>query len=205
MQYFKGQNNRTIMRIAGIVLLAGLLPIGLQIQPASAETQTPTYSLWSNLSPISADTNPIELGFKFRTDVDGQISVIRFYRAVPIDSGYTVHLWSVTGELLGSGVAIEGQGPTPGWQKISLYPPVSIKAGQTYIASYYTSKGLYTIIENFFNDPKASLDNGPLHALRDGEDGSNGIYTYALGGGFPTESWHSSNYWIDVEFKPTTP
>jgi len=148
----------------------------------------------------TADTQPIELGVKFRIDVDGEVSAIRFYRDVPIDSGYAARLWSATGELLGGGVAVEGQGPTPGWQTIQLYPSVLIKAGQTYIASYYASQGQYTVSEDFFT--QNIIQNGPLHLLYDGEDGGNGVYVYGAGGGFPTESYHASNYWVDVVFKP---
>jgi hypothetical protein len=194
----------TLRRIVSVVLLTGLLLTKPHLQSASADTQT--YSLWSSstepTTSVDPDTSPIELGLKFRTDVDGEISAIRFYRGVPIDSGYTVHIWSATGELLGTGVAIEGQQPTPGWQTIQVYPPVAIKARQTYIASYYASKGQYAVDETFFTN--ASVDNGPLHALRDGEDGGNGVYIYGEGGGFPTGTYRASNYWIDVIFKPTT-
>ena len=44
------------------------------------------------------------------------------------------------------------------------------------------------------------VDNAPLHALADGVDGANGVYRYGAGGGFPTNTWQSSNYWVDVVF-----
>ena len=44
------------------------------------------------------------------------------------------------------------------------------------------------------------MDNAPLHALQNGTDGPNGVYRYGSGGGFPTSSWQSSNYWVDVTF-----
>ena len=36
--------------------------------------------------------------------------------------------------------------------------------------------------------------------LQDGVDGSNGIFLYGASGGFPTNSFNSSNYWVDVVF-----
>ena len=30
--------------------------------------------------------------------------------------------------------------------------------------------------------------------------GANGVYHYGTGGGFPTDSWQASNYWVDVVF-----
>jgi hypothetical protein len=38
-----------------------------------------------------------------------------------------------------------------------------------------------------------------VQALRDGEDGPNGVYQYG-DGGFPTVGWKSANYWVDVTF-----
>ena len=169
----------------------------------SAGQSTPTYSFFSSeVKAEVADLQPIELGMKFRTDVNGEVSAIRFYRDIPIHSGYVAHLWSATGRLLGAGVAVEGQGPTPGWQTIQLYPPVPIVAGQTYIASYYASQGQYTVSENYFT--QTTIRNGPLYLLSDGEDGGNGVYIYGAGGGFPTETYQASNYWVDVIFKPTS-
>jgi hypothetical protein len=177
-----------------------LSPISAQelgdVSPASVST----YSFFSG--KVEADTQPIEIGVKFRTRVNGEVSAIRFYRDVPIDSGYVAHLWSATGELLGSGLAVEGQGPTPGWQTIQLYPPVPIVAGQTYIASYYASQGQYTVSENFFT--QNTIRSGPLYILSNREEGGNGVYIYGAGGGFPTETYKASNYWVDVIFTPTS-
>ena len=35
-------------------------------------------------------------------------------------------------------------------------------------------------------------------------DGANGLYRYGAGGGFPSDTWESSNYWVDVVFKSAT-
>ena len=48
--------------------------------------------------------------------------------------------------------------------------------------------------------PAGAADNAPLHALTDGQDGPNGVYRYGTGGGFPTLSWQSSSYWVDLTF-----
>ena len=44
------------------------------------------------------------------------------------------------------------------------------------------------------------MNSYPLRALADGEDGGNGVYPYASGGGFPTGSFKAANYWVDVVF-----
>jgi hypothetical protein len=46
------------------------------------------------------------------------------------------------------------------------------------------------------------VDNGPLHALANGVSGGNAVFRYGAGGGFPTDSYNSGNYWVDVVFNP---
>ena len=84
-----------------------------------------------------------------------------------------------------------------GWQETSFLTPVPIAANATYVASYYSPSGYYAFDGGYFT---TGVDNGPLHALANGVDGSNGVYAYS--GGFPTSSYHSSNYWVDVVFQP---
>jgi hypothetical protein len=47
------------------------------------------------------------------------------------------------------------------------------------------------------------IDSPPLHALQNGVSGGNGVYLYGAGG-FPTNTFASSNYWVDVVFIPGT-
>jgi Domain of unknown function (DUF4082) len=44
------------------------------------------------------------------------------------------------------------------------------------------------------------VDNGPLHALKAGVSGGNGVYRYGASVVFPNSSYNSSNYWVDVVF-----
>ena len=188
-----------------LVILALFLPSTPYAEVIVGENQaanTQSYSFWGTHGKTEElDTQPVELGVKFRSDVDGSVNAVRFYRSVPNSSGYKVNIWNASGELLGTGKASEGQGPTPGWQTIQIYPPVAIEAGVNYVASYYASKGQYYVSENYF--PKTGINNGPLRALGDDEEGGNGVYVYGEGGGFPTQSYKASNYWIDVIFTPT--
>jgi hypothetical protein len=178
------------------------LALCLPSSPYAEGNQTanpPIYSLWGTHGKTEEqDNQPVELGVKFRSDVDGSVNAVRFYRTIPNSSGYKVNIWSADGTLLGSGKAIDGVGPTPGWQTVQIYPPVVIKTGTTYVASYYASKGQYFVSENFFTE--TGMKNGPLRALGDGEEGGNGVFSY--GEGFPTQSFNASNYWIDVNFTP---
>src|SRR5262249_52759160 len=75
--------------------------------------------------------------------------------------------------------------------------PVAISANTTYVASYHTN-GHYVVDQNHFSG--AGVDNGPLHALRDGVDGGNGVFAYGPTSLFPNSSFLASNYWVDVVF-----
>ena len=46
----------------------------------------------------------------------------------------------------------------------------------------------------------AGVDAPPLHALADGVAGGNGVFIESGTSAFPTQSFLSSNYWVDVVF-----
>ena len=76
--------------------------------------------------------------------------------------------------------------------------PVAIAANTTYVVAYFTSTGCSND-RGFFT--ATGVDNGPLHALRSGVDGGNGLYVYASAPQFPNSSYVDTNYWVDVVFK----
>ena len=81
-----------------------------------------------------------------------------------------------------------------GWQQASFATPIAINANTTYVASYFAPVGRYSVNENYFS---SATTRGPLTALQNGTDGANGVYRYGASG-FPTSSYASSNYWVDV-------
>jgi hypothetical protein len=72
-----------------------------------------------------------------------------------------------------------------------------VNAGTTYLVSYYSPNGNYADNLNYFTSART---NGPVTGLASGTDGSNGVYRYGAGGGYPTNTYRSSNYWVDVVF-----
>jgi hypothetical protein len=160
-------------------------------------------SIW----PVSAapgtaaeqDTDAVEIGTKFRSDVTGNVTGIRFYKGTGNTGTHVGHLWSSTGQQLAT-VTFTGESAT-GWQQANFASPVTILPNTTYIVSYYAPVGRYATDAGFF--ASSGVDRPPLHALRDGQDGANGVYRYGTGGGFPNLSWQSSNYWVDIVFTPT--
>jgi hypothetical protein len=142
--------------------------------------------------------NPVELGVKFRSDVAGTISGIRFYKQSTEAGTHAVSLWNTSGTLLASDSSTSETGS--GWQQVDFGAPVTIAANTTYVASYY-SNGRFSYTSGAF--ASTGVDNLPLHALMNGVDGANGVYMYGASSSFPTNGFQSSNYFVDVVFGPT--
>ena len=160
-------------------------------------------SAWSSSTtpgtPLENDPNAVELGVKFKVDLNGYITGIRFYQA---NSGtYPATLWSLGGQQLATGtVTATGSG----WKQVTFSAPVAITANTVYVASYHAPNGNYAAT----NSPEfstAGVDNGPVHLLKNNDPvgGANGVYKYGSSG-FPTETYQSSNYWVDVVFTTST-
>ncbi len=189
---------RRMAVLLAFVLTLSFLVVG-QVRPADAATcpcsiftatQTP-------VNPSENDTDPVELGVKFRADTDGAITAIRFYKGTGNGGTHTGSLWNSTGTTRLSTVTFTAETAT-GWQQASLPAPIAVTAGTTYVASYYAPQGHYAGDNGAFAN--AAVANPPLTALQNGTDGGNGVYRYGTGGGFPNTTYQSTNYWVDVVF-----
>jgi Domain of unknown function (DUF4082)/Bacterial Ig-like domain/Purple acid Phosphatase, N-terminal domain len=190
-------------------LLRALIPVGLiagllapasviAALPAAAATCPCTVFAPGATPAVASENDPaaVEVGMKFRSDVDGAVSGIRFYKGAGNTGVHTGHLWTRDGTLL-SAVSFANETGS-GWQQASFPQPVPVTAGTTYVISYFAPTGHYAADGDFF--ATGGVDNSPLHALADGTDGANGLYVYGASGGFPTNTWHSANYWVDPVF-----
>jgi Domain of unknown function (DUF4082)/Bacterial Ig-like domain/Bacterial Ig domain/Purple acid Phosphatase, N-terminal domain len=162
-------------------------------------------SIWSSSTVPANETEPgdtsaVELGVKFRPQVDGVITALRFYKGTTNTGTHVGHLWSRTGTMLAE--ATFTNETARGWQQVNLSSPVAVSAGTTYVASYHAPVGRYAWDRNYFTS--SGFDSGPLRALADGEDGGNGVYGYGPSRTFPTGTYLSENYWVDVVFQPGT-
>ncbi|WP_204059058.1 DUF4082 domain-containing protein [Microbispora corallina] len=158
-------------------------------------------SLWSgSATPAVAsqnDPNSVVLGVKFRSTQDGLITGIKFYKGAQNTGTHTGSLWAADGRRLAS-VTFTNE-TASGWQRMDFDSPVAISANTTYIASYHTTSGFYSVTRDYFTSPYV---NAPLTALADGSSGGNGVYAYSPADTFPVNSHRSSNYWVDVMFTP---
>jgi len=178
-----------IRKTAGVFLLAMYLQ-------AIAVGQT---SFWTNSSvpaaPEDPDTNSVTVGLKFFSDVPGTVTGIRFYKGLDNTGTHVGNLWSSTGANLAT-VTFSGE-TASGWQQANFPAPFSIAANTTYIVSYLAPNGRYAEDDYY---PWSTLNRNPLHVS--GSDPS--VYAYGSTATFPTATWNSSNYWVDLVFAPST-
>ncbi|WP_433500630.1 DUF4082 domain-containing protein [Sphaerimonospora sp. CA-214678] len=162
-----------------------------------------TTGLWSDsATPAVAsqnDPNAVVVGVKFRTTQDGMITGIRFYKGPQNTGTHTGSLWTADGQRLAS-VTFSGE-TASGWQAMSFSDPVAVSAGTTYVASYHTTSGYYSVDRDYFT---SQYVNGPLIGLASGASGGNGVYAYSATDTFPGDSVRASNYWVDVMFNPAS-
>jgi hypothetical protein len=175
-----------------------------------------TQSLWYGATP-NTDTlggdkeSPLELGLKFKSDIDGYISGASIFvpscTLVSQDGcgndyvSYNVNLWDKKGNILATNTNYMVQPSTDGsgfWTAPILFDePVAIKADKTYVISYSPSDNRYAATNGYFS---SKYTNGTLIALKSRSDNGNGVYVYSPNS-FPTETFEASNYWIDPIFR----
>jgi hypothetical protein len=143
------------------------------------------------------DPSAVEVGLKFQATTNGEITGLRFYKGPGNTGPHVADLWSSTGTPLAT--ATFTNETAGGWQQVNFSSPVAITAGTTYVASYHTNSGDYSANPNLF---ATAQTNGPLTAPSSSSSGGNGVYAYGSSSLFPTNSFNSTSYGVDVLFKP---
>ncbi|MFJ6671279.1 DUF4082 domain-containing protein [Actinosynnema sp. NPDC091369] len=133
-----------------------------------------------------ADDAAVELGLRLRFDRAGYVAGAVVHRGT-YTGPLTVHLWSADGTLL----AEAGSAADRVVSSVRFPDRVPVAAGEEYVVSYFAPEGGYASTEDYFT---AALVVAP-HTMARGA----GVYSY--GGGFPTQTWHDSNYWVHPTFE----
>src|SRR5207248_1380510 len=131
-------------------------------------------------TPVGSDVKSVTVGVKFRSDVAGSVTGIRFYKGAGNSGTHIGLLYSSTGTLLAQ-ATFTGE-TASGWQQVSFSSPVAIAPNTTYVAAYFTTSG-YAYNGGYFYS--TGVDSAPLHGLRYGVDGANGVYGYGSAPSLP--------------------
>jgi hypothetical protein len=198
-------NEHKVLRLWKLKHASALASLGallLCLTPPWATLRAAPNTIWpATIIPTGVDGGPdsaVELGVKFQSDAAGTITGIRFYKSSANTGTHIGNLWSSTGALLGS-ITFTNE-TASGWQQMLFTTPVSISPNTVYVASYHCTVGHYS--EDDFYFASTGVDSPPLHALANGVSGGNGVYAYGTSSVFPSSTWNTANYWVDVVFQP---
>ena len=183
------------LRAVLLGLLAAVL-IGVGLTPAAGSAAS-SVTIWGDRLPgdvrYEPDARSVELGTRFTATVGGSVEGLRFYKANPRAGTFTGTLWSSSGESLATATFDAAGGI--GWRTATLDEPVTLTAGETYVASYRAPAGTGFAVARYFSGRSASSElTVPSR--------NSGVYTYASPGTFPQTTWRSSQYWVDVVYAP---
>ncbi|MCA1453721.1 DUF4082 domain-containing protein [Bradyrhizobium sp. BRP22] len=170
--------------------------VALTVNAASANSVSLFSSSSAPSTVIVNDSDSVELGVKFQASTSGDITGIRFYKGTENTGPHVADLWTADGTLLAT--ATFANETASGWQQVNFSAPVTITAGTTYVASYHTS-GFYSADPGLFTGP---VSNGPLTAPSSAAINGNGVYAYGSDSLFPTNTYNSTSYGVDVVFRP---
>ena len=105
-----------------------------------------TSTLWLATEIPSVPADPevaaVELGVRFRSDVNGVIMAIRFYKAATNTGTHVGNLWTNTGSRLAT-VTFTNE-TASGWQQANFSTPIAVTADTVYVVSYHTNTGHYS-------------------------------------------------------------
>lgn len=153
-----------------------------------------TESFWTT-STVPAnttgnDTSSVELGLLFSSNVSGSVTGARVYCATNSTGTHTVHLWNSHRTSLGTATLPA----CTGWTAVNFASPIAITAGSTYTISYHTTEYPWNL-EYFTSAVTSGNLTAPANA---------GVYRYGSSPAYPSSTWESANYWVDVLFTPAT-
>ena len=176
------------LAVAVLLALGGLAASSV-LRPEQAEAS----SLLSFSEPkVEAfdDAVAVTVGVTFTARRAGTIVAVRFYKGEGNTGTHQGGIYDSTGELVARST-FRSETAT-GWQYAALDQPVSAKAGDKFTAAVLMPRGHYAVDQNFSwptTNPDLSAGGG----------------TYRYGGSLeqPDQTYTASNYWVDVNFKPT--
>jgi Domain of unknown function (DUF4082) len=195
MSFIKRARRATVSK-AGVAFVAALAlgTTSAAIWAATTANASTPDTIWGSsapsFAPVDSDTGSVELGTTFTAVSAGQATGVRFYKTPENRGNHTGSLWTSTGTLIGK--VTFGTETSSGWQIATFAQPVALSAGTSYVVSYHASYGRYLDTEGYTGASTSANLRIPSSNV--------GVYAYGTTSSFPTETWHASNYWVDLTF-----
>ncbi len=197
---FSAAQRRLLAAIVCTAMLGTLAATGpLLFGSASASGQVETiFGSAVPANPSDPDSSSVEIGTRFEVMSAGTITGVRFYKGVGNTGTHKGTVWGPHGHVLAT--ATFTNETSIGWQSATFSTPLAVKAGVILVVSYHASVGHYSDDAGYFAGHGAGT--GDVRALPDVSTGHNALYRYGSTTEYPTGTWRSSNYWVDVTFVP---
>ncbi|MFC8682201.1 DUF4082 domain-containing protein [Microbacterium ureisolvens] len=178
------------MTVSALLVAGAVIPVVAAAAPATPET------LWGatpDATPVvDSDRVPVELGTAFVSETDGLVVGVKFWKTKENTGTHVGNLWGPDGELLASATFVNETDSD--WQTVTFRTPVPITAGQRYVASYHAPNGRYVSTVGFRGQSDSDALSVPV--------GKSGVYAYGETSEYPTQTWRSSQYWVDAMVVP---
>lgn len=140
-------------------------------------------------SHVDSDASSVTVGVQVRAKMAGSVTAVRYY-SVPDSTGeHLGGVFSQSGTRLAQ--ASFGTGSSSGWRSVTLPTPVDVDAGQVFTVAVSHPQGHYPVDDNF---------DWPLQSTA--VTGLTGVYQYGDDLSFPTKTFRTSNYFVDLSFLP---
>lgn len=150
-------------------------------------------SIFTNQEPEvrnGSDGQPYELGLRFKSNINGFITGIRFWKAANETGIHKGRIWFNNTALN----LIEFTNETPeGWQQQNLSTNLLIEAEIIYTVSVNINTHY---VGSFGEALTSSISNGNLSTIA---DGNNGVLAFNLNEK-PTQTFRNANYFRDIVF-----
>ncbi|QYA25198.1 DUF4082 domain-containing protein [Gramella sp. MT6] len=179
----------------GSITFSEVVSITVEIDPSNFNCPCTVFENLVFPNSLLNEGAGIQLGMKFSSEIDGYINGVRFYKQNGHTGTHIGQLYDSSGNLLAEATFTNES--NSGWQEVLFSNSVQITQNTTYIVSYHSSEGYYSVSDSYFVQAE---ENRPLKALANGENGPNGVYILSNTPAFPTDSFEASNYWVDAIF-----
>lgn len=165
-------------------------------------------SLFTTQLPTLTDVAegvPVTVGTALRFAVAGKVSGFRVYAPLTVSGTFAGALWQITGSSSGTLLGSATFGVlAPGWNTVLLGAPIDVDAVNPYKVGLRTSEGRYAATGAFWS---TGFSNGNVIGIQDnavvnGIIISNGSFGSGLVN-YPSSTFNSNGYWIDVLFDAT--
>ncbi|HEU4808997.1 MAG TPA: DUF4082 domain-containing protein, partial [Homoserinimonas sp.] len=159
------------------------------------------FSVFGEEPPTTADSGDpgaSELGLRFTPQESGFITGVRFFKSAANTGTHTGSLWDTAGNRLAT-VTFTNE-TASGWQSAAFTSAVAVTAGQNYVVSYTAPNGHYSATSLYWS--YRGRDAGPLIVAGGYGTAPAGVYSWSPGG-FPTNDFQQSNYFVDAVFSLT--